>query len=104
MFIFILRIFIFMIIYLQVRKYPQYMLCLQNGRFDHPDRMFNSVKDVYNNCLRNMSDFKVILVPVQAGIVNTLLLISLLNNDSYIQLRINLFIVLLITPLSLVDI
>lgn len=35
------------------------MLCLQNGRFDHPDRMFNSVKDVYNNCLKNMSDFKV---------------------------------------------
>lgn len=35
------------------------MLCLQNGRFDHPDRMFNSVRDVYNNCLRNMSDFKV---------------------------------------------
>ncbi len=22
---------------------PQYMLCLQNGRFDHPDRMFNSI-------------------------------------------------------------
>lgn len=30
----------FVIFYL-VRKYPQYMLCLQNGRFDHPDRMFN---------------------------------------------------------------
>ncbi|KOB71761.1 Protein FAN, partial [Operophtera brumata] len=41
------------------KKYPQYMLCLQNGRFDHPDRMFNSVRDVYNNCLRNMSDFKI---------------------------------------------
>lgn len=35
------------------------MLCLQNGRFDHPDRMFNSVRDVFNNCLNNMSDFKV---------------------------------------------
>lgn len=30
----------FVLFYL-VRKYPQYMLCLQNGRFDHPDRMFN---------------------------------------------------------------
>ncbi|CAH0404999.1 unnamed protein product [Chilo suppressalis] len=47
-----------LVLFYLVRKYPQYMLCLQNGRFDHPDRMFNSVKDVYNNCLRNMSDFK----------------------------------------------
>ncbi|CAK9822791.1 Protein FAN [Anthophora retusa] len=30
----------FVLFYL-VRKFPQYMLCLQNGRFDHPDRMFN---------------------------------------------------------------
>lgn len=30
----------FVLFYL-VRKVPQYMLCLQNGRFDHPDRMFN---------------------------------------------------------------
>lgn len=30
----------FVLFYL-VRKYPQYMLCLQNGRYDHPDRMFN---------------------------------------------------------------
>lgn len=34
------------------------MLCLQNGRFDHPDRMFNRVHDAFNNCLNNMSDFK----------------------------------------------
>ncbi|KAI8428162.1 hypothetical protein MSG28_002408 [Choristoneura fumiferana] len=47
-----------LVLFYLVRKYPEYMLCLQNGRFDHPDRMFNSVKDVYNNCLRNMSDFK----------------------------------------------
>lgn len=30
----------FVLFYL-IRKYPHYMLCLQNGRFDHPDRMFN---------------------------------------------------------------
>ncbi|GBP69977.1 Protein FAN [Eumeta japonica] len=47
-----------LVLFYLVRKYPQYMLCLQNGRFDHPDRMFNSVYDVYNNCLKNMSDFK----------------------------------------------
>ncbi|XP_014217202.1 protein FAN-like [Copidosoma floridanum] len=47
----------FVLFYL-VRKYPQYMLCLQNGRFDHPDRMFNSLSDVWKNVLNNMSDFK----------------------------------------------
>ncbi|EEB19713.1 protein FAN, putative [Pediculus humanus corporis] len=47
----------FVIFYL-VRKYPHYMLCLQNGRFDHPDRMFNSIADVWRNVINNMSDFK----------------------------------------------
>ncbi|XP_060859009.1 protein FAN-like isoform X1 [Metopolophium dirhodum] len=47
----------FVLFYL-VRKYPQYMLCLQNGRFDHPDRMFNSISDAWRNVLNNMSDFK----------------------------------------------
>lgn len=47
----------FVLFYL-VRLYPHYMLCLQGGRFDHPDRMFNSCADVYKNCLNNMSDFK----------------------------------------------
>ncbi|KAL0274091.1 UNVERIFIED_CONTAM: hypothetical protein PYX00_006608 [Menopon gallinae] len=47
----------FILFYL-IRKYPHYMLCLQNGRFDHPDRMFNSVADVWRNVTENMSDFK----------------------------------------------
>ncbi|XP_071448307.1 protein FAN-like [Hetaerina americana] len=47
----------FVLFYL-VRKYPHYMLCLQNGRFDHPDRMFNSVRDVWKNVQSNMADFK----------------------------------------------
>lgn len=47
----------FVLFYL-VRKFPQLMLCLCYGRFDHPDRMFNSVAEVYKNCLKNMSDFK----------------------------------------------
>lgn len=48
----------FVLFYL-VRKYPQLMLCLHNGRFDYPDRMFNSISDTFRNCLSNMSDFKV---------------------------------------------
>lgn len=47
----------FILFYL-VRKYPHLMLCLQNGKFDHPDRMFNSVQDTFQNCTTNMADFK----------------------------------------------
>uniref|UniRef100_A0A182QB95 WD repeat-containing protein 55 homolog n=1 Tax=Anopheles farauti TaxID=69004 RepID=A0A182QB95_9DIPT len=46
------------VLYYLVRKYPELMLCLQNGKFDHPDRMFNCVADAFHNCLHNMSDFK----------------------------------------------
>jgi factor associated with neutral sphingomyelinase activation len=48
-----------LVLFYLVRQSPQLMLCLQNGRFDHPDRMFNNLADVYKNCLGNMSDFKV---------------------------------------------
>ncbi|XP_062537016.1 protein FAN-like [Armigeres subalbatus] len=47
-----------LVLFYLVRKFPKLMLCLQNGRFDHPDRMFNRVEDVFNNCLNNMADFK----------------------------------------------
>lgn len=47
----------FVLFYL-VRLYPEYMLCLQNGRFDHPDRMFNSMAHLCKNSLNDMSDFK----------------------------------------------
>ncbi|XP_066246823.1 protein FAN-like [Euwallacea similis] len=46
------------VLYYLSRLYPHYVLCLQGGRFDHPDRMFNSVADAYKNCFNNMSDFK----------------------------------------------
>ncbi|KAK7069088.1 hypothetical protein SK128_001880 [Halocaridina rubra] len=46
------------VLYYLVREYPQYMLCLQNGRFDHPDRMFNSLADTWDNVTTNPSDFK----------------------------------------------
>jgi WD40 repeat protein len=34
------------------------MLCLQNGRFDAPDRMFHSVADMWESCLNNPTDLK----------------------------------------------
>ncbi|CAG9772021.1 unnamed protein product [Ceutorhynchus assimilis] len=46
------------VLYYLARLYPHYVLCMQGGRFDHPDRMFNSVADAYKNCCNNMSDFK----------------------------------------------
>ncbi|KRX00456.1 WD40-repeat-containing domain [Pseudocohnilembus persalinus] len=36
-----------------VRKYPQFMLKLQSGKFDAPDRLFKSIIDDYNNVYYN---------------------------------------------------
>ena len=47
----------FILFYL-VRAAPELMLCLQNGRFDLPDRMFNGIGEAWNNVLTNNSDFK----------------------------------------------
>jgi len=46
------------VLYYLVRKVPEYMLCLQNGRFDHPDRMFNSIPTTWKNVTTHLSDFK----------------------------------------------
>lgn len=43
----------FVLFYL-VRKYPQYMLCLQNGRFDHPDRMFNRYMKLFKQVYQKL--------------------------------------------------
>ncbi|KAG2458256.1 FAN protein, partial [Polypterus senegalus] len=37
---------------------PEHMLCLQNGRYDHADRMFNSIAETWKNCLEGATDFK----------------------------------------------
>ncbi|XP_060073823.1 protein FAN-like [Ylistrum balloti] len=37
---------------------PEYVLCLQNGKFDQPDRMFNSVYETWQNCMMGAADFK----------------------------------------------
>jgi factor associated with neutral sphingomyelinase activation len=34
------------------------MLCLQNGRFDSPDRMFHSLADSWDSCIHNPADLK----------------------------------------------
>lgn len=48
----------FVLFYL-VRKYPQYMLCLQNGRFDHPDRMFNRYVCIVHESVNSNDAIKV---------------------------------------------
>jgi hypothetical protein len=36
-----------------VRVAPEYMLCLQNGKFDAPDRMFHNLEGTWQSCLSN---------------------------------------------------
>lgn len=37
---------------------PEWQLCLQNGRFDHPNRLFHNISDTWRNCLQSDSDVK----------------------------------------------
>jgi factor associated with neutral sphingomyelinase activation len=46
------------VLFYLVRVVPEYLLCLHNGRFDHPDRMFSSVADTWENCLNGAVDVK----------------------------------------------
>ncbi|XP_078680116.1 protein FAN-like [Branchiostoma floridae x Branchiostoma belcheri] len=46
------------VVYYLVRVAPEYMLCLQNGRFDQPDRMFLSIQETWKNVLTGASDVK----------------------------------------------
>ena len=46
------------VLYYLVRKYPQYMLRLQNGKFDTADRLFRSIQDCWKGCLTNYTDLK----------------------------------------------
>ena len=40
------------------RSAPEHMLCLQNGKFDSPDRLFFNIEDTFNSCLSNPTDLK----------------------------------------------
>ncbi|KAI9912925.1 hypothetical protein PsorP6_005176 [Peronosclerospora sorghi] len=46
------------VLYYFVRMAPEYMLCLQNGKFDAPDRLFQSVASTWNSCNTNHADLK----------------------------------------------
>ena len=37
---------------------PEYLLCLQNGHFDHPNRMFHSVAGTWTNVVTSATDVK----------------------------------------------
>jgi len=46
------------VLYYLVRQAPEYMLRLQNGRFDAPSRMFHSIEETWNSVLNNSGDVK----------------------------------------------
>lgn len=46
------------ILYYLLRTRPQHMLCLQNGKFDAPDRMFYSIQHTFECALTNHADVK----------------------------------------------
>jgi len=46
------------VLYFLVRSMPEHMLCLQNGKFDSPDRMFHSIAQCYSCVLTNHADVK----------------------------------------------
>lgn len=49
------------VLYFLVRSMPEQMLCLQNGKFDAPDRMFYSLSHCFNCVLSNHADVKELL-------------------------------------------
>lgn len=40
------------------RVAPEHMLCLQNGKFDAPDRMFVSLEEMWHSCTHDITDVK----------------------------------------------
>ena len=55
------------VLYYLVRVAPEHMLCLQNGKFDAPDRMFYSVAGMFASCLSNPADLKELIPEFFAG-------------------------------------
>eukprot|EP01038_Epipyxis_sp_PR26KG_P015463 gene15463-20862_t len=55
------------VLYYLVRVAPEYMLCLQNGKFDAPDRMFHSVASNWDSCLNNPADLKELIPEFYCG-------------------------------------
>ena len=44
---------------LRLEPFTTQFLALQSGKFDHPNRLFHSVKSAWDNCQRDTSDVKV---------------------------------------------
>ena len=44
---------------LRLEPFTTMFLALQGGKFDHPNRLFHSIKDSWENCQRDTSDVKV---------------------------------------------
>lgn len=55
------------VLFYLARIAPEYVLCLQNGKFDHPDRMFNSLQELWQNCLTGAADFKELIPEFYCG-------------------------------------
>lgn len=53
--------------YFLVRDKPDYMLCIQNGKFDHPDRLFTDVQETWNCVISNAADFKELIPEFYKG-------------------------------------
>uniref|UniRef100_A0A672GLB0 Neutral sphingomyelinase (N-SMase) activation associated factor n=1 Tax=Salarias fasciatus TaxID=181472 RepID=A0A672GLB0_SALFA len=66
------------VLFYLVRIAPEHMLCLQNGRYDHADRMFTSIGETWKNCLEGATDFKE-LIPEFYG-----------EDSSFLENRLNL--------------
>lgn len=45
-------------LYYLVRTMPEQMLCLQNGKYDAPDRLFHSIEQCFSSLLINPADLK----------------------------------------------
>ena len=46
------------VLFFLVRVIPEFMLCLQNGKFDAPDRMFDSIQDAFTSVCEAPTDLK----------------------------------------------
>ena len=44
---------------LRLEPFTTFFLALQGGKFDHPNRLFSSIKRAWDNCQRDTSDVKV---------------------------------------------
>jgi hypothetical protein len=64
------------VLYYLVRVAPEYMLCLQNGKFDAADRMFYSVAETWESCIHNPTDLKELVPEFFCGAGE-----FLMNND-----------------------